>query len=399
MARTRCLGFEANDPLVECGLSALPTGVTFDATIVRTGGRSLKIVPASGSALSQVVPLTAGTPYTRVYVRITTLPSAARVLVGSNVANQACIIVNPDGSLTYQGRDGSSNIVATETSVTLLTDSNAWYRLEWVRGTDAINPGDTLMRIDGVDVTTSSTVTAGTILVGVVPGLGCSDSVAATYTAYFDDCCQDDATWPGDGAVVLSLPISDNARGGWTGGASGTTNLFDAVNNTPPIGKAAASETNLTQTKNAVSSATDNCDFNMQSYTTAGVPSGATVNAVQAVVAHGEEISTGTKAGALKIVSNPAQSVEDTFNFGSDLGAEGTYPTNWDAIVGTAQSGAGVTFGTSPVVRVGKRTATTRAVNACFVGLYIDYTPAIVTTPSTPGSFIRSQAVMRAANW
>jgi hypothetical protein len=161
------------------------------------------------------------------------------------------------------------------------------------------------------------------------------------------------------------------------------------VNNTPPVGLAAASATNASQIENPTSSATDNCDFNMQSYLVAGVPAGSTIYGVRSIVAHGEEIATGTKAGSVQILSNPAQGAESAFNYGNDAGAEGTYPTTWAVAADVEVSGSGVALGTQPVVRIGKRTATTRVVSVCFVGLYIDYYSPKSIPPYT-GPFVRS---------
>lgn len=367
MARRYITGFATGSSFLDTfGSFAFPAGLTYDTGTVRTGPRSLKLVAPSGASSFATV-LTAA--YNRVYVRVTTLPTTARTFAGApSTVGVHGLRLNTNGSVSYM--DGTTG-TAVGTSITKLTDNTRWYRIEWNEAATVTSAP--VLVIDGlieVTATFSGYSNSNT--------LGCDDTVAATYTAFYADFASDDATYPGDGAVVLSLPISDNNRGAWTAGAGATTSLFDAVNNLPPVGVAAASETNASQIKSATNSATDNCDLNMQSYTTAGVPGGATVQAVQAVVAHGEEILTGTKAGAVTIVSNPAQSGEDAFTFGDDAGAEGTYPTLWGAVHGTIQSGPTVIPATSPVVRVGKRTATTRVVGACFVGLYIDYTLPLV---------------------
>ena len=52
--------------------------------------------------------------------------------------------------------------------------------------------------------------------------------------------------------------------------------------------------------KDPATSATDNDDANMQTYTAGGVGAGDTVNSVLAIANMGENITTGTKAGELE---------------------------------------------------------------------------------------------------
>lgn len=392
------MGWEANSPEADTlgdnsntalhGFSG--TGCSIDTTIFRSGTRSLKVAATSGvAAYHNPSGRLGGYQAMRCYIQVASRPATtARSILGSTVT-ASCINIrlNPSGTLavfvgsTLQG-----------TSTTALTDTTRWYRIEWWNLAGTAVP---ILRIDGVNEVTGNPTNASGAEI-----CGCDDTVADAFTVYYDDYAIDNTTWPGAGSVVLSVPISDNARGGWTAGAGGTTNLWDAVNNTPPIGVAAASATNTSQIKNAVSSTTDNCDFNMQSYTTAGVPAGSTINHVQAFCVHGEQVGTATKAGALLIVSNPVQSAEDVFTaYGGDLGAEGTYPTNWSLMSGGNQAAPSVTLGTSPVVRVGKRTATTRVTDICFVGLYIDYTPPAAASAPIPGILSVRQSVNRGASF
>jgi hypothetical protein len=180
-------------------------------------------------------------------------------------------------------------------------------------------------------------------------------------------------SWPGAGQILLLKPTSDSARTGWTGGAGGTTNLWDAVNNTPPAGVAAASETNTSQIKDLVSSATNNYDATLTDYTTAGVPAGQPVTLVQSVIVGGTNPSTGGISGAVQVVSNPAQSPEDTFTY--PTGTLAAWPSGWGTRWGTAQVGdiAAGSRSTSPVLRVGKRSAVATEVDVCFMGLMVEF--------------------------
>lgn len=379
MARTGYYGFGAKDPFLEKASIFItspptnPSGVTYDTTISRTDGVSLKIVAASGSSAA-VYPLDANsisgtTPqFFRGYLRVETLPATARRLF--SYGGNSYVMLNPSGTLS------TGDIVhgVTATTTTALTVTTQWYLIEV--GVNA-STGDITFKIGGsTEFVDTAHGVVDTAVDSIVLGPN-GDTVAATYTVRWSDISLDDSVFPGAGKVYTLRPISDNARNGWTAGAGGTTNLWDAIDNSPPVGLTAASQTNTSQVKSATNSATDNYDINLATYTTAGITSGDTIVSMVARVVHGEEINTGTKSGAIKIQSNPAGAAEATFTYGSDIGAVGTYPSNWRGACTTAETGPTVTLGNSPVVRIGKRTATTRVVEVCGVALYVD-----VSTPS-----------------
>jgi hypothetical protein len=54
-----------------------------------------------------------------------------------------------------------------------------------------------------------------------------------------------------------------------------------------------------------------------------------------------------------------------------------------------------VTLGTAPVMQITQVTASTRVAIVCFVGMYVDYTPAAALPPERPQ--VISQAVQRTA--
>jgi hypothetical protein len=328
---------------------------------------SLKHVVPSGSGGTSTLLESTLRSYGRFAVYFASFPTTRRVFYGSNLTGNI-LSINPDGTL-YHGGLAVSGTTALSTG--------RWYVIGWrmVTGTSVA-----CLTIDGATEITGS---PGAIS-GAQTRVGCNDTVAAGFTVYYADLRIDDSAIPsGLGKVPLLLPTSDNARNGWTGGVGGTTNLFQAVDNTPPVGT--DTETDTTQIESATNSATDDCDFNMTTYSAAGIGASDTINAVQALCVHGEDITTGTKAGALKIVSNPAQSVEDTFNYGNDAGALGVYPTLWTVTQGTTQDAPTISsLSTAPVLRIGKRTATTRVVSCCFMGMYVDYTPGATTKAPPP---------------
>src|SRR5262249_20714242 len=133
------------------------------------------------------------------------------------------------------------------------------------------------------------------------------------------------ATWPGDGKIVLLKPISDNARGAnWVGGAGGTTNLWDAIDNTPPVGGASAAGTNTSQTHNGTKATTGNYDVNLTSYTTSGIGACDSITLVVGLWNAG-----GAATGSVvSIQSNPALGSTSTLS----TSTPGTYPTGWNWI-------------------------------------------------------------------
>lgn len=382
MATELICGFESGSLLAEpwknTSVAANPAAVgnaTIETTTVRTGTYSLKVNPASGAngywtaAAATTQPNT--TIYQRVYVRVTSRPaSTARLLIGRAGTNHLNVLLNANGTLSLR-----TNVTVQGTSSTALTDTTRWYCVE-LKGIANVQE----LRIDGV--VEASGANASSVL-GYE--FGALDTVADTYTAYFDDLRRDSAAYPGPGQCLLLLPVSDNNRGGWTAGNGGTANVYLGVVNRPPVGVASASETNTSNIESATNSATDNCDLNCQSYASAGIAAIDTINAVTGYCAHGEDIATGTKAGAVTIVSNPAQAVETGFTFGDDINAHGAFLGSW--VVGVQSStnwtyidSPSVTLATQPVLRLGKRTATTRVVCVCFAGIYVDYTTGVAST-------------------
>ena len=379
MARTSLSGFEVGTLIGEPGDSAATgSGMSVDTSVFRSGLSSVKATAVSG-VNGTWVGLNNLSTYNRLYMKVTSFPSTtARILTGSG--SSVNLKLNPNGSIAYY--NGASLI---GTSAAVLIDT-MWHRVEWRKGTATAVP---VLLIDGITEVTGSpsgwTYTSN---------IGPNDTVADTYTVNFDDYASDNADWPGPGRVVLLRPISDNNVGGWKrGGGSTTTNLWIPVSISPPPGVASANETDNTNIESATNSASDDCDLNCASYLSMGININDIVKGMIAVVRNGEDAGTNTKAGAISIVSNPVQVGEDAFTFGFDLGAHGLEAGFWNTSAGTVQTPTSVVVGTSPVLRVGKRTATTRVVCVDFMGIYVDY------TPMGEKSVQLNQAVNRAAVW
>jgi hypothetical protein len=219
---------------------------------------------------------------------------------------------------------------------------------------------------------------------------------ATNTTAYhvaFDDLAINDSqgssenSFPDDsGKIVAMIPVSDNSRGGWTGGGGSTTNTYLGLIKIHPLGFCVSTpyvEYDSTQIKNSVSSSTDNYDVNIQSYSTVGVAANDTILLVQSLARTGEHATANIKAGAVALLSNPTDAGETSFSFGHDEGMH-TFDDNGVASSGIWRNAYGaivyrpsVTLGTSPVARVGKRTATTDQVCVDFLGVLMEYKTGI----------------------
>ncbi len=326
----------------------------------------------------------------RFYMQVLALPSSTELICSAG--GVLSLRLTSTGTLQLWS---SSTIRATSTNA--LSVDGLWHRIEWDNGWSSGN--GTRVFVDGVSWATNTTD------VGITPQgagqLGCNTN--GTILA-FDDVVWDNSTLGGarasDYEVILLKPVSDNARGtNWTAGAGGTTNLFDAVNNSPPVGVADASATNLSQIRNAAKDTTGNYDANCTSYTAAGIAAADTINSVMALCNDAQAVFGVALGGAVVIVSNPSGQTETAFDF-EDNGSTNshTFPTGWTTHVGPVTASPTVTLGTQPVVRVGKRVSSKTAVDIDFMGIYVDYTPAVVAF-APPPERRQFAPLIRASHW
>jgi hypothetical protein len=276
----------------------------------------------------------------------------------------------------------------SDSAATLVMDGTTWYRIELsvTLGVSSLVTASEL-QLDGTSVATASvslTESDTSVAIGWVTAPG------ASKVCYVDDIAVNDATgatntsWPGSGKVVLLKPISDNARVGWTNAAAGTTNLFNDVNNTPPVGVASPS-TQPAQIKRNAANTTDTYDANLTSYTTAGLAAGDTLNAILLLSNQAYSFNAAASQG-VQMLSNP---VISEFTYNSPSTSAGTYPTNWAwGTKLTEYSGlvsSSVTVGTSPVMRVRKNTSSSARIQFCdAMFAYVDYSPAAAAAAQVP---------------
>ncbi len=246
----------------------------------------------------------------------------------------------------------------------------------------------TVIRLDGVTLHTES-ATNFTDVTTFDPYFGWFGGPGVSKILYIDDIAINDdqgasqTTWPGDGNIVCLVPTADSVRDAlWTGGAGGTSNLFAAVDNKPPVGT--ATETDTTQIEHAGSAAgtTDDYEATMQTYTVGGVPAGATITLVQAVAAHGEDVTTGAKVLSIEVLSNPVIASAGNFTVGDASPALlATYPSEWGLRADTVSYAPSPTLGTAPVMRVRRPETAARVASVCFMGMQVEY--VVAATPDT----------------
>jgi hypothetical protein len=396
MARRYTIGFEANHVNFDLSSGAITGAATWSTTNPRSGVYCLQCSSAAGNAVASGAFLGAVLSsldwfYIRAYIRFDNLPGVTVPVLATNATGTG-ISARVTSAGKVQLWDDVAGVQIGSDSVATLV-ANTYYRFELGCQVNSAAGSDDAgeLRLDGVTVA-SFTGRAISASPSFSPFAGWLAAPGANLVMRVDDVAVNDSlgtdqnSWPGAGNVVMLLPTSDNARAAlWTGGAGGTTSLFDAVNNTPPAGLVSASATNTSQIEHAGGAAgtTDAYDANMTTYTAAGVPAGATITLVQPVASTGEDIVTGAKLLSFNVKSNPATTSTGAFDVGNGVSAAvGTYPSNWynkrDAPTSYLPS---VVLGTAPVMTMIRPEIATRVASVCFMGVIVEYTPAVAKSP------------------
>jgi hypothetical protein len=414
MSRLFQSGFEVfinSGAPASCDQIGAPSGaVTRDTTTPRTGNGCIKYDSVSNAvALVSIgsFPLSS-TLFWRGYFRFAAYPAAATSILGPASGTNFGVKITSAGKLQLWG---TASQIGSDSAATL--SLNVYYRVELkmvINSSGQIT--DMELQLDGTSVASSTGLSIGTAKNNLAAGW-MTTGAGTNKVFYLDDVAFNNATgasnntWPGPGGLVMLVPTADNAVGtGWTlgtgtaiAGNSGST----AVKNAPPLGVAdLAAGSDPKQIRNAASAANSNYDATLQSYTAAGVPAGATVNVVQPWVVTSAPVTTSAKLGNIGVVSNPAitdVALSSSGTAGAFWGgtAAGTFPTGWKWSAGTRTEAPPVTLGTAPVMRITQVTASTRIAMVCFMGMYVDYTPAAVVAAKKARVLSTNVPVMRAA--
>lgn len=358
--------------------NAIGTGVSVQSSVVPEGSSyALRLNPSAEGIEWAFRLITSGggaaafAKSATFFLRIASLPIANSVLILCGTTNSDTFTLNSNGTVTLDAF-GSGSV----TSSNAFTADGLWHFVVWDNGWNS-GAGRRLY-VDSTEWASDSTITSATNAIR----FGRDTATVGTYDIYIARLTVYDGPIPSPSTLRVSqqkllIPTAGNSANSWVNGGGGTGNISGAVDNIPPIG--AAASTDGTKIKNAASGGNLDYTATLQSYSAAGIPAGSIINAVQAICNDGEEVATSTKAGAIWCASNPAQSAgTGTFDFGNDVGALATFPTNWKTHFGVVTESPSVTLATAPTLTVRKTSSTTRVVDVDFMGLYVDYTPPLL---------------------
>lgn len=378
------LGHEHAEGLTLGGTSSF----AFDTTTKRTGSRSFKFTTsATIYALFNFTGATAQTYYACAHVLFPAATGFPTGISGADVLQFAtagsvalCSLAIQTGG-TIKLWNSAVGQIGSDSAVTLTTDT--WYRLELVVRVNTGTNDDVIEGyLDGAQIGATTTTNLGTTAPGLLR-FGWVEDPGTSEVVFVDDVALNDSTGAnntglvGDQKVYALFPTADSARVNWTAGGAGTTSLFAAVDNTPPVGVLPAAGVAATaQVQDAVSAAGSAYDATMTTYTAAGVGAGDTIRAISPVVELGSSSTTGTDTITHSVVSNPA--IAGTV--GSCDILSGTYPTSWNRSQGVMTEAPSVTLGTAPVMRVVKDIATTRINSCCQMAMLVSVTPGVAAS-------------------
>lgn len=407
MARLVTCGFEAQHFTGEGqGINATkPVNAVLDTTFARSGLCALKCDPidpaqwGSGSGLSVLN----RNYFARVYFYFQSFPTNDCYMLAYQ---QGASPFARMASVRFIAASGSLQLAVAGTNLRgspVAISTGQWYMVELRMIAQSAAADTAEWRLNGtVQATTTeefTTVAPDVLNVG-------TDNSTGSPVIWIDDVALNDdngaspqISYPGQGKIVLLRPVADTSRVGWVGGAGGTTNLWDAVNNRPPIGKTAAASADTDQIEDATNNATDTYVAACEAYNVAvasgggGMAAADTVTLTQAVGVGGSGTTT-SRTLAIRSESNPGPDASEG-TAATPATVFGTFPTGWVTVRGTHNYAPSVTAGTRPGVRVRKGTASTTAMAYCAMGLYVEYVPATPKSLPAPSRTARNFLLRR----
>ena len=309
----------------------------------------------------------------RTWMRITGLPSTscqiAMLYETNTIVNS--VYLRPTGELSQTASGGSvSEPIAP----------NTWFCLELAAWGNTGFDRKFIARLNGEEfINESSGVTPGTFgnnyRIGW-PGGGGSEGLFI----YSDDIALNDDTggnqnsWPEiNGRIILLLANEDVAVGNWTLGlGTAVGDRYESVNNTPPVGaiynESGSDSKQIRNVSNVITSPAADIDFRCSPYSSKIVSDGV-INLVQSLC-----FITGSSFSSQNVqhglISEPTATL---LTPATQPAGSSTYPGDWDRFVGPVVSDPVVDLSDQPVVRIGKRSATTSALLCCGVGVLVEY--------------------------
>jgi len=394
MAYVYMCGFETGS-LTEANAAVTGTASIQTAVVHPGGGNyALRCNPTVGNGYVTFVTLTQLPIDTfcslRFYLYVAALPNVNITIYSGTsttlgLSNLQGLILNANGTLSVTDHTGALSTSALKLS------TGQWYQISLF--VNPINGSNAVAVYVGGVLWSKLTSSANNTCIYDTASIGAAIRETATCDIYIDDILWDDGTTGGvvigPGAQVILLPTADNSRGAWAGGAGGTTNLFAAVKNVPPVGQAPPG-TNTTQIRNGSAAGNNNYIATFQSYNAAGVPVGASINAVGTIITEGVEDTTNTVDGEVWIASNPTQGpINNLIPYGSSAGLalSGAVPDNWFTEVFQVATNPSVNLSQAPTATVRKTTAVADVVDVCFFGIYVDFNTKINMIDQMPVFF------------
>jgi hypothetical protein len=321
MARLHQNGFEQNSTKEFTAVGG--AGATIQAGVLRTGVAAGKIALSgqSGTRNGFVIDFAAagnGPFFARVYFRVDTLPSAANriiAIVNSNTISStpaAYITIDNAGLLRLFADTGQ--VGSASSALTL----GQWYRLE-IKYDKSPAGGSQILeaKIDGSTFATSSVLTFTNQGASLIVGGNLNAEAQTTGVWYYDDIAINDSTgsqqtgYPGDGAILHTLPNGAGDNTQWTkGGSSPAATNYQSVNEQVP--------------DDAITLVSDNTTGHIDDYTVSsisGLSSGDNINAVAVGLRF-----TGVGAGAssASIAARLKAASGGTTDQGSTIASNGT---------------------------------------------------------------------------
>jgi hypothetical protein len=369
--------------------------VGINTTNPRSGAACYSCAPSAANYWQKPTLLVAlaNSYFLRFAFRFDATPSQACTIAGLHNGTAFCFQVHLNTSKQLGLLDTSGALIGSRTSA--LTVNN-WYVVEvsWQQkasgnGIVAWRIADTVTNLLTDVITLANADINNTVAdrmrIGHITAGETAMTVLLDDIAINDTSTSDQNSWcDWRGKILHALPVSDNSVGtGWLTAAGGSTNLFNDVDNVPPTGVAATPTTGQTQIKNADATAGQlNYVANVQSYTTVGVPSGATIAWVRSGWRCAGSSITGTNNALLTLLSNPADAGASTFTDGFDPVASaesaGAGSNTWRTGLTPYNYSPSVTRGTQPTIRLGKNSASTRVAMADQAWVQIEYVPTNV---------------------
>jgi hypothetical protein len=389
VARLLTSGAEANhwqpDDLARvAGTDGSPVVVS---SPVRSGAYAYQITMAAGYFDGVFTGAKDVTYMARAWVNIANYPSSElstghRLLAILTGATELDVVtLRSDGFL----RLGTTGTLLTASALAL----NTWYCLELsVSVASGTNVVTSVARLNATQFATRTNGTSTNAPNRVRWG-GVSGTPTTASVVYFDDLALNDTTgsaqtsWPGvEGRVIHLLPKADAAAGtDWKLG-TGTTpsaNAYDAVNNKPPVGVSnGAAGSDAKQIRDSVASVTEpasDADFTMQTYVEAGMGASDEISLLRAIAVLSDTSSSVAVSAGLAITANPSLAEDTVATLSTTLAS--TYPSGWDRVAGSIAYAPSVTQGSSPTLRLGKRSAVATVLLCCYAAIQVEYkTPA-----------------------